>query len=86
MGDVDEMKMERILNEVSEIITHFSGNTPATSSGSTDCNISYSQGIEGCCFGGYIGQGAHTREEKVEIASLECGMNIVMHFVLNYFA
>lgn len=86
MGDVDEMKMDRILNEVSEIITHFSGNTPATSSGSTDCNISYSQGIEGCCFGGYIGQGAHTREEKVEIASLECGMNIVMHFVLNYFA
>ena len=35
---------------------------PILSSGSTDCNIPYSLGIPGCCFGGYIGKGEHTKE------------------------
>lgn len=85
MGDVDEEHMNQIVAKVTEVIEYFTQETPDTHSGSTDCNIPYSQGIAGCCFGGYLGQGAHTKEEKIEIASLEVGMQIVMSFVLNYF-
>ena len=83
MGDVDEM--ERILHRVNENIAYFNGEKAILTSGSTDCNISYSLGVSGCCFGGYTGNGAHTREEKVEIASLLPGMKIVTNFILDYF-
>jgi len=84
MGDVDEEEMKEVILHVSNTIEQYTGNIPTCSSGSTDCNMSYSLGISGCCFGGYSGQGAHTREEKIEIASLCVGMKIVMHFVLDY--
>lgn len=85
MGEVDADHMESIFAHVKEVIEYFTGNTPQAHSGSTDCNIPYSLGVSGCCFGGYLGQGAHTRQEKIEIASLDVGMQIVTTFVLDYF-
>ena len=67
------------------MITHFTGNTPKLKSGSTDLNASYALGIAGVCFGGYIGKGEHSKEEYLEIASLEVGMKILMTYILSYF-
>jgi len=35
--------------------------------------------------GSYLGFGAHTREEKVLIASLPTGLKITMELILSYF-
>lgn len=85
MGDVQKEQMKTILSSIDNIIWHHTHTLPTQTSGSTDCNISYSMGIAGACFGGYKGYGAHTREERLEIASLSVGMKIVMDFILNYF-
>ena len=85
MGDVNEEQMKTILNRVIEVIHQYTDNLPAFHSGSTDCNICYDRGVAGCCFGGYEGKGAHTREERVEISSLLPGMKILMHFILDHF-
>ena len=84
-GDVNQEKLDNIVNHVSNIIEMYSHSKPILSSGSTDCNIPYSLGIPGCCFGGYLGKGEHTREEWIDIASLETGMKILMHFMLDYY-
>lgn len=85
MGDVDSQHMQEIINHCSEVIEHFTQEKPECHSGSTDCNIPYSMGIAACCFGGYVGEGAHTREEHIEIASMDKGMQILISFVLDYF-
>ncbi|MGN1344771.1 MAG: M20 family metallopeptidase [Traorella sp.] len=82
---LDETKMNHILERASNIIQQFSHQKPLLCSGSTDCNASYALQIPGCCFGGYLGSGAHTREEKLEIQSLKIGMKILMTFILDYF-
>ncbi len=85
MGDVDENHMNEIINKLLEIMTHFAGKTPKLKSGSTDLNASYALGIAGACFGGYLGKGEHTKEEYLEIDSLEVGMKILMTYILGYF-
>lgn len=85
MGDVDALRMQDIVNNVSNIIEYYSHHKPQIVSGSTDLNVSYSLGIPGCCFGGYLGKGEHTKEEYILISSLEVGMKIVMTYILQYF-
>lgn len=50
-------------------------------SSSTDCNIPFSMGISAVCFGVCRSSGAHTREEKVEIASLYDGCRLLLDFL-----
>ncbi|MFA6890720.1 MAG: M20/M25/M40 family metallo-hydrolase [Sphaerochaetaceae bacterium] len=50
-------------------------------SASTDCNIPLSLGIPSVCFGLIEGNGAHTREECVELASLERGMAVCRSYL-----
>ena len=50
-------------------------------SGSTDSNIPLSCGIPSICFGVCRGAGAHTREEKLEVASLIDGCKLFMEFL-----
>ena len=50
-------------------------------SGSTDCNIPLSMGIPAICFGVCRGTGAHTREEKLEMASLLDGTKLFLDFL-----
>lgn len=82
-GNVNQDRMDEIISNVSNIIEFYTHKKPILSSGSTDCNIPYSLGIPGCCFGGYIGMGEHTKEEWIDISSLEIGMKILMHFMLD---
>ena len=81
MGNVDEQKLNEIVQRVVALIEKHTGKIPKISSGSTDCNTSYAHGVVGCCFGGYLGSGEHTKEEKLEIASLEIGLKLLMEFV-----
>ena len=54
-------------------------------SGSTDCNWPLSLGVPAICFGGYLGGGAHTREEWLEIDSLLPGLKVAFELVLHHF-
>lgn len=61
------------------------GITPSTHPASTDCNSALAKGIPAVCFGLLNGDGAHTRGEWVELASLEIGMNVAFEFISHYF-
>lgn len=39
-------------------------------------------GIPALAFGGYLGEGAHTREEYIELESLKKGFPLLMAIVL----
>ena len=54
-------------------------------SGSTDCNIPLSRGIPAICVGCVDGSGAHTREEYVEIESLNPGLCLAFDLILHHF-
>ena len=85
MGEIDQEKQRAIEKKVEDLIERRIGVRPEGHSGSTDCNIPFSLGINSLCFGGYLGEGAHTREEKIEKASLLPGLGVMMEFVLDYF-
>jgi di/tripeptidase len=76
---------DRLVNRAADLIEQVTGKRPGTASSSTDCNVPLSQGIPSVCFGSYYGDGAHTREEYVEIDSLPLGYRVVMESVLDYF-
>lgn len=82
---IDKIAFDSLCNKVKtacETYTHI----PCTpTSGSTDCNIPASLGIPAVCVGTYIGNGAHTREEKVLKSSLLIGLKIVTHLLASYF-
>ena len=85
MGEIDEEKQKDLEKRVEDLIERRIGSRPSGHSGSTDCNIPFSMGVNSLCFGGYLGKGAHTREEKLEKASLKPGMGVMMEFMLSYF-
>lgn len=66
------------------IKNHFDVDTGPVSS-STDCNVPLSLGIPAVCFGCYIGAGAHTRGEYVEIDSLRPGLGLAFETILYHF-
>lgn len=85
MGDVDADRQAALLNKTMEAIATRYDKEVATYPGSTDCNIPFSVGIPSVCFGGYIGKGAHTREEHIYLDSMPVGTEIVAAFLLDYF-
>ena len=66
-------------------IASYVGAIPQRASGSTDCNIPLSMGIPSCCFGVYVGEGEHTREEWVDIASICPGMKAAASVIMHWF-
>ena len=87
-GELDKEKMAELTDRIAGYYEHFVGTPRAQlkiGPGSTDCNIPLSRGISALTIGFYNGQGAHTREEKVEIASYEKGLPMCAHFMLQYF-
>ena len=38
------------------------------------------------CFGGYLGGGAHTREEYVDLSTISVGFPIVTEFIMSFFS
>lgn len=86
MGDVDPDALAALEERFISIMMAYNGGiVPKAASGSTDCNIPFSMGIPAICFGGYLGRGAHTREEYVELSTLVPGLKVVGASVLSYF-
>lgn len=84
-GPVDQEKMETLRTRAAAAIRRYYGREVRFGAGSTDCNVPLSLGIPAVCFGCYIGAGAHTREEHVEIDSLLPGLKLAFDQVLYHF-
>lgn len=82
MGAIDAVRQHALEQRVASLIARHTGKPPIFTSGSTDCNLPMAQGIPAVCFGGYRGQGAHTREEWIDKESLKIGLQIVYEAVL----
>ena len=80
-GEVDNSQQMEFVRSIARQY----GIEMTTASGSTDCNIPLSQGVPAVCFGVYLGQGTHTREEQISISSLDIGMEILAQVVLSHF-
>ncbi|MDO4266024.1 MAG: M20/M25/M40 family metallo-hydrolase [Eubacteriales bacterium] len=81
---VDEAGEKRLVRRAVSAVKAATGKVPVTGAGSTDCNIPLSLGIPSVCVGCYEGQGAHTREEYVETASLKKGYRVAFDMILGY--
>ena len=84
-GDYDKELFESMVNKCKAICEQYIEGECKTKSASTDCNIPLSLGIPAVCLGVYMGCGAHTREERVEIVSIPTGMRIAAELMLGYF-
>lgn len=84
-GDVDPAALDDMKARMSEINRRHFGKDLVFVRGSTDCNIPMSQGVPALCLGCYTGQGAHTRQEYIDIESLHPGMNFAYDVILSYF-
>lgn len=81
---VDEEVFSVFVAECKGIVEGIMGKEVRLNSGSTDCNIPASLGIPSVCVGNYYGGGAHTREEWIEIDSLNQGLDIAIELVKAY--
>ena len=84
-GTVDPEKHQVLIDRAIAAVQHHYDRTPVLKSGSTDCNIPLSMGIPAICPGCYVGGGAHTRSEYVEIDSLQPGIAVAFELILYHF-
>lgn len=84
-GKVDEQVLAKMTDEVIDICTRHSKIACHPASGSTDSNIPMSLGVPSVTLGVYLGDGSHTREERVLIRSISVGLKIAFELVLKYF-
>ena len=82
---VDEEKMADMIQRAEAAAQRRYGHGLNLRSGSTDCNIPLSMGIPSLSLGCYRGEGAHTREEYVEISSLYAGLQFAYDLILYHF-
>ena len=80
-GDVDPVKLEALRDRFRASVKDLFGLETINGSSSTDCNIPLSEGIPAICYGVCKAFGAHTREEKVDIASLHDGCRLLLDFL-----
>lgn len=77
-NNVPPVAHKQLIDRCSAVIQHITGVKPVHESSSTDANIPLSLGIPAVTFGLYLGEGAHTREEYVQIDSLQAGLKIAL--------
>lgn len=82
-GDVDPAAEQALTQRAAAAMLRQLGETARPHSGSTDCNIPLSVGIPAIAIGGCSGEGVHTREEYLELDSLETGCRFVLDFLLD---
>ena len=80
-GDVDQECFDTLKNRARDAVKETLTLEMIENSGSTDCNIPLSMGIPAICFGVCRGAGVHTREEKLETASLQDGCKLLLDFL-----
>ena len=79
---VDAAQQRALTADCADVVQSVTGEEEQFRSASTDCNIPLSMGIPAVSVGVYQGQGAHTREEWVEKASLPTGLEIALKMIL----
>jgi acetylornithine deacetylase/succinyl-diaminopimelate desuccinylase-like protein len=79
------LRRNQMVDDACQLLESITGRKPKPGSSSTDCNIPLSMGIPSTCYGTYFGDGAHTREEYVEVSSLTAGYQVALTSVLKYF-
>ena len=84
-GNVDMEIQNKMCEKVSALIKKYYDIEPRFIPGSTDCNVPSSMGIPSVCVGLVDTKGAHTREEYVEIYSLEKGVMIAKELIMERF-
>lgn len=84
-GEIDWNKEEALMYRAAEAVHQHYGYDVSFRSGSTDCNVPLSLGIPAVCVGCAEGEGAHTREEYVEISSLLPGLKVAFQLILHHF-
>ena len=78
--------LKSLIDRAADVIEKHTGSRPPVKSGSTDCNWPLSLGVPAICFGGYLGGGAHTREEFVDLSTISIGFPIVTEFIMSFFS
>lgn len=81
MGEADTQKIQTMAEICKRIVQEVTGTEPEYGAASTDCNIPLSMGIPALCLGLVTGGGAHTKEEWIEEASLQSGLEIAEKIV-----
>ena len=84
-GNVDMAVQDKMCQRIREIVEKEYGKQITFIPGSTDCNVPSSMGIPSVCVGLVDTKGAHTREEYVEIYSLEKGVAIAKKLIMEKF-
>ena len=82
---MNEDVLEEMIANAIAVSEAASGLSCQRTSGSTDCNIPMSMGIPAICVGAYLGDGQHTRQERIRADSLPIGLRIAAQVVLGYF-
>lgn len=77
-GDVNPATQQALVNRAAAVIRRHTGLEPVLESGSTDCNAPLAAGIPAICVGSCTGGGCHTREEYLELDSLETGLRLTL--------
>lgn len=81
----DTSRLDEMTKRVIAVTEKHTGEKCAVRSASTDCNIPMSLGIPAVCVGAFMGDGAHTRAEKVLIKSIPIGLKITAEIILGFF-
>ncbi len=84
-GDVDPVREQALVDRAAAAMKRQLGMAPKVRSGSTDCNIPLSEGIAAIAVGGCRGVGVHTREEYLELRTLEPGTRFIMDLLRETF-
>ncbi len=85
MGNVNPQSEQILMDKTAEAVRKYFKQEPTFEAASTDCNIPFSMGIPSIGVGCYLGDGLHTREEYVDIASLHPGLKLAFDLVLDYY-
>ena len=80
-GDVDPDRQEELASRCERAVKAVLGKCFGRCSASTDANVPLSCGIPAVTLGLFSGGGAHTREEWLELGSLEAGLEIGLRLV-----
>ncbi len=84
-GEVDAAAQKCLSDRAAKAAQDWFGVEPVRMAASTDCNIPLSMGIPSVCIGCLMGEGEHTREEKVKIDSLLPGLKLAYQLILHHF-
>jgi acetylornithine deacetylase/succinyl-diaminopimelate desuccinylase-like protein len=84
-GNVDPNAQQALDSKTAAAVKKYFGQSATFKAASTDCNIPLSMGIPSVAVSCYIGDGAHTREEYVEIDSLLPGLKMGFDLILDYY-